>query len=254
MIEREDHGRVGVVRLAHGKANALDLELCEALAATFAELGRAGGPAAVVLTGRGSIFSAGVDLFRIVGDRGDGYTRSFLGALDRALAALLELPVPLVAAVNGHAIAGGCILTCVADRRLMALGPGRIGVPELRVGVPFPTLPLEILRGSLPPAVVRDLVLTGRTMSADDARALGLVDEVTAADELLDRALAAAESLADLPPEAFRHTKRQLWAPALDRRRADGAAWEAEALRQWSTEASRERIRAYLEATVGRSS
>ena len=254
MIEREDRGRVAVVRLAHGKANALDLELCEALAATFGELGAAGGPAAVVLTGRGSIFSAGVDLFRIAGDRDGAYTRPFLGALDRSLAALLELPKPLVAAANGHAIAGGCILTCAADRRLMAHGPGRIGVPELRVGVPFPTLPLEILRGSLPPATLRDMVLTGRTVPADEARPLGLVDEVVAADELLDRAVAAAETLAELPPEAFRQTKRQLWAPALDRRRADGDAWEAEALRQWSTEASRERIRAYLEATVGRSS
>lgn len=254
MIERDDRGRIAVVRLAHGKANALDLELCEALAATFGELAPADGPAAVVLTGRGSIFSAGVDLFRIAGDRDGAYTRRFLVALDAALAALLDFPKPLVAAVNGHAIAGGCILTCAADRRLMALGPGRIGVPEQRVGVPFPTLPIEILRGALPPPTLRDLVLTGRTVPADEARPLGLVDEVVAADELPDRAVEAADRLADLPPEVFRHTKRQLWAPALDRRRTDGGAWEAEALRQWDSEASRERIRAHLERTVGRSS
>src|SRR4051812_19623705 len=144
MIELTQHGEVAVLRMAHGKANVLDLEFCNALAARFEDY-RQSPAKALVLTGSGRIFSAGVDLVRLV-DEGAPYVRAFLPALNRAIETLFSVLKPVVAAVNGHAIAGGCILACAADQRLMARDSGRIGIPELLVGVPFPVVPLEVMR------------------------------------------------------------------------------------------------------------
>jgi enoyl-CoA hydratase len=114
-----------------------------------------------------------------------------------------------VAAVNGHAIAGGLILSAAADWTVMAKGPGRAGVTELLVGVPFPAVALELLRLRAGDAQARLLAVSGATFGAGEALARGLVDEAVSAAELADRSLAAAQRLAALGP-AFGLTKRQL--------------------------------------------
>ena len=144
MISVEVRRQVAVVQMRRGKANALDTALCRSLTAEFGELAGRGCRAAV-LTGRGSIFSAGVDLLRLR-DGGPGYLDEFLPALSQAFLAVFDCPVPVVAAVNGHAIAGRCVLICACDYRVMNDGHGRIGVTELLVGVLFPITALEILR------------------------------------------------------------------------------------------------------------
>src|SRR5690349_10375897 len=117
MIERTQHEGVLTLRLAHGKANALDVELLDAL---LGELeGMADDVRALILTGTGSIFSAGVDLFRLTRDGAD-YVGRFLPLLSRLVRTLFTFPRPVVAAVNGHAIAGGCVLVLACDVRLMA--------------------------------------------------------------------------------------------------------------------------------------
>ena len=201
MIGYERRGRVGILRMEHGKASALDLEFCNALAERFR--GLAADPAAAfVLTGTGGIFSAGVDLLRLR-DGGEEYVRAFVAALEPLFAAQVRAPKPIVAAVNGHALAGGCILALGCDRRLMAEGKGTIGVAELRVGVPFPPVALEIVRAAAAPAVFRALVLTGEPRSAADALRDGLVDALCPPDSLLDRAVEEAERLAAIPPVSF---------------------------------------------------
>src|SRR5262245_9944474 len=124
----------------HGKVSALDLELCEAISAALRDFDS--GP--VVFTGTGNVFSAGVDLWKVA-DGGAEYIRAFLPALVDAFDAVFTCPVPVVAAINGHAIAGGCVLAAACDHRIMTSGPARIGVPELLVGVPFPGLALDIV-------------------------------------------------------------------------------------------------------------
>ena len=116
MIELTEQGGVAVLRLGDGKVNAMSLELCEALTARFAAVASA---RAVVLTGTGRIFSAGVDLLRLT-EGGAPYVRKFLPALRTMFAAVFSHATPVVAAINGHAIAGGCVLACGADWRLMA--------------------------------------------------------------------------------------------------------------------------------------
>ena len=162
MIERKDVDGIRIVKLAHGKVSAMDIELGEAL---LREMQEAVTPAvrALIVTGTGSSFSAGVDLYRIVND-GPDYGRRFLPVLDAFLRAVLTFPKPVVAAVNGHAIAGGCILAAACDHRIMVEGNGRIGIPELAVGVPFPALPLQIMSARLADGPLRDLVFTGRTV------------------------------------------------------------------------------------------
>jgi len=233
--------------MAHGKANALDLEFCEALTAQLDECQRSPSTGALVLTGTGRMFSAGVDLPRVV-DGGASYVRLFLPAVNRTFQTLFAFPKPVVAAVNGHAIAGGCVMACAADARLMAREGGRIGIPELLVGVPFPVVPLEIMRFAAPPQYMQSLAYRGLTLAADEALQHGLVDTVTDPDRLLDEAVAAAESLAALPALAFALTKAQLREPSL-RRMSAGASIDAAVQDVWASAGTLAAIRDYVART-----
>ena len=248
-VQREDRVDVAVLRLEHGKVQALDLELLEALADALERLAREA-PQSAVLTGTGSSFSAGVDLYRVV-EGGAEYVRPFLFALERALRALYTFPRPIVAAVNGHAIAGGLVLACACDRRLLARGNARLGVPEVAVGVAFPALALEIVRGVLPVHAMGDLLLRGHRVDGARALELGLVDELVDAERLLDRALAAARELGALDRRAFELTKAGWRAPMLAYLDRSGAAHDAAVLEQWCDPITAEAIRSYLERTIG---
>src|SRR6185436_10871485 len=140
-----------------------------------------------------------------------------LPVLDNFLRAALTLPKPLIAAINGHAIAGGCILAAACDHRIMTEGTGRIGVPELIVGVPFPALPLQIMAARLSDSALRDLIYTGRTVQIDEAKALGLIDEKCPAGMLMDRATEIAQKMASIPADAFALTKESFYSPILAR-------------------------------------
>lgn len=245
MIERESRDGILTLRLAHGKASALDVELFEAL---DRELAAAGDARALVLTGTGSIFSAGVDLFRIT-DGGDEYVSRFVPMLNGFVRRLFTFPKPVVVAANGHAIAGGGVMVLAGDYRLMAEGKGRLGVPELLVGVPFPAPPLEVVRFAVSPDRVQAVVYTGRTFSPSEALANGLVDEVVEPGALLGRAHEVAAQLAALPPEVFAMTKERLRAPAVERMDA-AEVYDPRALELWRAPETHARIRDYLARTI----
>ncbi len=252
MIERETRETVEVVRLAHGKVSALDTELLDALDAVLREVEEDARCRACVLTGTGSVFSAGVDLFRVLQD-GPEYLAEFVPRMRAAVRHLFALRKPIVAAVNGHAIAGGCVIVCACDYRVMATGDGRIGVPELSVGVPFPAVALEVMRFATPRAHLQHLLLTGRTVRAEEARSRGLVDDVCGPAALLDTAVAFAMRLGAIPPQAFDITKRQLRTSSLRNMDALEAELGDEVAKAWSAPEARAAIQAYLEATVGKS-
>jgi enoyl-CoA hydratase len=186
MVQREDCGAVAVLRLAHGRANALDPEVLGALGQA---LEAAASARAVILTGAGTMFSAGVDLKRLAAG-GPDYPTALVPALVDCFARLFYHPRPVVAAINGHAVAGGCVIACAADRRLAARGGARLGVTELLVGVPFPAIALEIMRAAIPSAHFAETVYQGRTWGVEDAERRGLVDAVVEPDRLLDAAVA----------------------------------------------------------------
>jgi len=247
MIERDESDGIVTVRLAHGKASALDVELLQALSA---ELDAAAEARALVLTGTGSIFSAGVDLFRMTNE-GEEYVRRFFPLLTDCIRRLFVYPRPMVVAANGHSIAGGGLMILCGDYRLMAEGSARVGVPELLVGVPFPAAPLEVVRWAVRPELLQTLVYGGRTFTPDEALTQGLVDELSPADALLDRAREAAARLAALSPQVFRITKQRLRGEAAERMARD-PGYDAAALALWSAPETHARIRDYLAKTVKR--
>lgn len=250
MIHRQRlSGAVTVVRLDHGPVSAMDLELLEALRAEIAKC--AADESAMVLTGTGKALSAGVDLRRIL-DGGPEYMDRFLPALCGLFDDLLRYRRPVVAAVNGHAIAGGCVLVCCADHRLMADVSGRIGVPELLVGVPFPASALAALRLATSGRGLAETVFTGQTFLPPEARKRGLVDEVVPEDELLERATARAEQMAAVPPAAFWHTKWWLRRSVLEEMAGpEGARADEELAAIWKSPGTREAIVAYVARTLG---
>lgn len=249
MIQKEDRDGLRILRMAHGKVSAMDVELAEALRA---ELRAAGTDAtrAVVITGSGSAFSAGVDLFRVL-EGGPAYGERLLDALDGMVRDALSFPKPLVAAINGHAIAGGCILAATCDRRVISEGGARIGLPELTVGVPFTALLFSAVAARLSDGALRDLVYSGRTVQAAEAVAAGFADESCPGEKVLERACEIAAKLAALSPAAFALTKEAIAAPALARA-AGLADLDVRMRRTWLEPATSQAIRAYLDKTVGR--
>ncbi len=249
MLERTLTDGILTLRLAHGKASALDLELCNALTSAFEEAAADDDVGAVILTGTGSIFCAGVDLPRMINAGGD-YVQLFVEALDAAFRALFVFPKPCVAALNGHAIAGGAILAFACDHRLMSAG--KIGVPEPLVGVPFPPLAMAIVRFAVPKPHLQPMVYFGKTMDAESGRGIGIVDEVISAEQLPVRAQIIAEQLMSIPRHTFRLTKRQLREPYLRDAAniATASADEIDAI--WADPATHAHIREYLAMTIGK--
>ena len=248
MIERRVEGPVTVLEMRHKRANALDVELLAALLDELAAAERAG--QAVVLTGTGSIFSAGVDLYRVL-DGGAQYLDAFLPGLDSALQRLFTFPRPAVAAINGHAMAGGWILACACDYRVASLAAGKLGLPELQVGVAFPPIAIETVRFATPAAQIQALVFAGRTYSGEEAERHGLVDEAVPAEAVLARALSVATALAHVPADAYRLTKEQLRAPTMERVAAAGES-AAAVHAQWASGEAAASVRAYMERVVGK--
>jgi enoyl-CoA hydratase len=247
MIELLREGKAWVLRLAHGKANALDTPLMVELTDALHEVEQSDA-GAVVLTGQGSMFSAGVDLLQLL-NGGRQYAAEFLPRMCEGFRALYEFPKPAVAAVNGHAIAGGMILSSACDYRVMARG-ARIGIPELRVGVPFPLVALEIVRSALSPERAQQAILFGRVLEADAARDAGYVHEVLDTGEVLARAVARAEELAASPGGSFRKAKLDLRRPTIELLDRAEAASDAHLVDAWSSPVVTEAIRSYVAKTL----
>ena len=239
MIETADRDGVAILTLNSGPVNALDLELLSAVPGSLAAVAES---RAVVLTGSGRSFSAGVDLKRIV-DGGPPYVGKFLPSLSVALLALFEHPKPVVAAVNGHALAGGCVLAAACDIRLMS--GGTIGLAELAAGVPFPTVPLEIMRHAVGPALDAMVLGAGR-LTPDQAAAIGLVHEVVEPGELLAAALRRAEALCAAPPGVYALAKQQLHGPARERIDTLRPSDDPQVLKIWSSGDTSQNLRTYL--------
>lgn len=248
MIRRSDDGGVALIRMANEPANVLTAEFGEALHAEFGRAREDDSVAAVVLTGSGTAFSAGVELFRVA-DEGPAYVEALLASLGTLFRDLRAFPKPLVAAVNGHAIAGGGVIACACDYRVMAAGGGRVGLPELKVGVPFPAVALDIVRAAVPRRHQREVMLLGRSYGPEGAAERGFVDEIVPPERLLSRATEVATDLAAIPAATYALTKAQLARPS-------GSAVELEdELRAiWTSADTAAHIRGYLRRTLGRSS
>ena len=237
---------VTVLRLEHGKANAIGPEFLVTLSALLDQLAVAP-PRALVITGHGGCFSAGLDLPILIGfDRAS--MAAFMDDFERVMRRVFTAPFPVVAAINGHAIAGGCVLALQADVRLAAaIDTAKLGLNEVTIGLGLPPHVLESLRMQVPATSLVPLALEGRLVSPAEAAGLGLVSEVVPADILELRAVARAAELTASSPIAFAQIKAALRAPAL----TAGVAARTE-LERWLDTWFSEPGRAALTAAVQR--
>ena len=244
MFEISSQGSIAVVKMDHGKVNAMDIEFCEGLCGRLKILA-AEDCRGVVLTSATQIFSAGVDLLRLL-DEEPGYVDPFLKALADCFRTLFEFPKPIVAAINGHAVAGGCVLAAACDHRIIAKRV-KIGVPELRVGVPFPPIALEIIRFVATQESFQAMVNGGATYRDEQAVAVGLADSVRESSEVSESAFASVEQLLTIPADVFRITKRQVRMPALaNASQADGELG-SQILALWNSPEIRRTIQDYVQ-------
>src|ERR1700682_1194972 len=209
MIDVVHQGPIALVTLGRPPANAMNLELTEELATVFQRLGQDKSAQSLVLTGQGPSFCAGVDL-KSVPHFDEDRQRRMVDALNRAFYAVYGCPVPVVGAINGHAIAGGLVLALCCDWRIAANAPWLAGLAEVRVAVPYPVGAMEVVRQELRPDVARPLVLVGQNVTAASAVQAGVFDEMVDSETLLDRALAKAHEFIALPQVTFAKINRQL--------------------------------------------
>ena len=212
-----------VVSVQRPPANAIDISLLTQLSTTLRELEQRRDVTAVVLTGAGKAFSAGLDL-KLVPTYDRSQQNELLRILNQVLYQLYALPIPTVAAVNGHAIAGGLVLALACDMRVVVDTGALLGLTEVRAGVPFPVAAMAVVNAELSAATARELVLGGKNYDSSRALALGMVDELQPAEQVLARSKAIARDLSAAPRESYGRIKRQLrQAASAEIERAQGA-------------------------------
>jgi enoyl-CoA hydratase len=206
---------VFVIELACPRGNAINNAFMEAALAAL-ERARSEGARAIVLTAPGRTFCSGLDLVEFY--EFDAIAMAaFVDAFDDFFARVFAFEVPIVAAVGGHAIAGGCVLAMAADYRIMASGGRSIGLTEAAIGLPLPAAVLEIARLAVPPPAWPEWLLEGRRFSAEEALRDGVIHRVCAETDVAAEAVAKAASLAKAAPGAVRAIKAALRGPALAR-------------------------------------
>jgi len=249
MIRRHDLTDTTVLEIWHGRANALDVELLDSLKQAFEELEE--GTQGVVLTGSESVFCAGVDLPRLLeGDR--SYTQNLIESLEGCLREMIGFARPLVAAINGHAIAGGLILACACDYRLLGSSEAKIGLTELAVGVPFPSLAIEVVQQAVGLPMARRLVLGADLIGSQEAKERGIVDEIVSSADLLDRALELAGRWSKVPRDTFRLTKQQLSSGLEARMDRYPTSLGAAVVEAWGAKSTRVAIDRFVARTLHR--
>lgn len=204
--------------------------------------------APVLLTGKGDAFSAGLDLKEVGSLDGAGMGR-FLRLLERCMTALFLHPAPTVALVNGHGIAGGCVLMLCCDHRMVVdRAKLKLGLNEVALGVRFPPRVMAIVRARVPPRSIAEVVLGAGLFGPHDSLRLGLVDEIVPDDaDASSRARARLELLAAHPAEAYAFAKRDLRGTPQTMCADD--AWERamdEAVPTWTSPGVRAKIASVL--------
>jgi enoyl-CoA hydratase/carnithine racemase len=188
LVDRHDDGVAVLTLNRPEKRNALSIEMRYELAALLRELGEDESVGVLLITGAGSAFCSGMDVTQFGGDLDN--RRRIVESSIAAFGGAGRFPKPLIAAVNGPAVAGGFAMALLSDVRI-ATGRARFGFGELPRGVP-PSY--ASARAALPAALARELALTGRMVHAEEAADLGVVSEVVEPEALLPRALELARA------------------------------------------------------------
>lgn len=228
MIQIEKHGDVTQLTFDDGKVNVLNEDSLTRLGQALDENRDS---KALVLTGGGKCFSAGLDLKRMPTLNRDEL-ENLLQIFYDVLRKILDYPCPVVAAVNGHAIAGGAVMTLCCDVAIGVQKEIKVGLSEVAVGMPLPALVVELARQRLDPKRLVEAVLFGKLYSWEEAKMVGYLHLSCPEEALLPYALKLAEQLTGLPRQAYTETKKLLWSVLPD-------ALGAEAVGSFLTEQAR---------------
>jgi enoyl-CoA hydratase/carnithine racemase len=225
---------VASVALSRGKVNAINQTVVDELRQCLETLATDPDLRAVVLTGRGKFFSFGFDVTEFLSYTKAEFT-SYLTAFTDLYTYLFTYPKPVVAALNGHTIAGGCMLALACDYRLMAAGNAKISLNEITFGASVFAGSTEMLRFLIGSAKATDVLYSGSMYSAGQALELGLVQAVADGDQLIDRARRIAADLAVRPAPAFTSIKSLLRKPIAEEMMRREAASIGEFVDIWYT-------------------
>lgn len=248
MLELNDHDGLRVIRMQRPPANALNMEMVTSLKVAV-ESAAGERVAGLVLAGRDGMFSGGLDVPELLGEPrpviAEFWERFF--ALTRALA---DAPMPVAAAITGHAPAGGAVLALHCDYRVGALGSWKIGLNEVQVGLAVPSTILQALADQVGLRRARRLTTAGRMIEMNEALEIGLVDELVAPESVIERALDWCRELTRLPPIAMNETRRLGKADFLARLAAADDA--ATATDYWFSDETQAAMHALVERLSGR--
>jgi len=238
---------VAVVRLNRGVTNPIDLELVEGLAAHLVDLAGDTAVRSVVLTGASEkFFSIGFDIPALIDLPREEFV-AFYRAFNSLTLDLYSFPKPSVAAIRGHAIAGGCILALCCDWRVMAEGRRLMGLNEVKLGVPIPFPADCILRSMLPGTLARDVMEIGEFYPPEDLRQNGLVDHVVAPELVVPSAVELAGRVAASRGPGYRRIKANRVEPVLDAIHARLEEREQHFLDCWYSDTARALLRSAAE-------
>lgn len=232
---------IAEVKLERGKVNALNGDVVRELRACLGQLSEDPAIRAAILTGTGKFFSFGFDIPEFLAYPKEAFAE-YLGAFTALCRETFSHPKPLVAAINGHAVAGGCMLATACDARIMVRGNAKIGLNELGFGSSVFAGSVRMLAYWVGERRAQQMLFEGRLYPADEAKELGLVDAVTDEAELAAEARRAARQLADKDPAAFRSIKGLLRRRLADDMAGPDAASIEEFVEIWYSEATWRRL------------
>lgn len=238
-------GGLATVRLDREHGNAINADMVDGLLTACRELSTDSGVRGVMLASVRSLFCPGLDLRELI-----HYDRAaideFMASFSEAVLSLFTLPKPLVAALGGHALAGGCLLAVTADRRILRRGC-RVGLNAIRVGLPLPFGMALILREAVHSSRLEEAALLGRNYADEQAVEAGIVHELHDGEGFEAYCREQLERMASREPAAFAITKRYLRAATVDRIRADDARHRGEFLDCWFAGPTRRRMEQMVE-------
>ncbi len=252
-IQTGDHRGVIIVKLSQDITNAIDMELINELSETLRQAGENPDIRGLVLTSANDkFFSIGLDIPLLFPLTRSEFT-IFYRAFNRLCIELFTFPKPVVAAVTGHAVAGGCILTLCCDYRFIAEGKKLIGLNEIKLGVPVPYPADRILRHLVGWRRAREVMDGGEFYGGPDLLERGLVDRIMPLKEVLPGAIEKVQALSASSPEAFALIKRNRTEPVKAEILAHLDERERRFVECWYAPPARERLKAAMEKFKDRS-
>jgi enoyl-CoA hydratase len=251
-IRLERQGPLSILRLDKERGNAIDEALVASLTLAAVEAGKDDTVRGVLLaSAHPKIFCPGLDLVAL-GEYDEAAFGRFMARFDKMVSTLFGIGKPVVAALGGHAVAGGCILALTADYRLLKRGAS-IGLNEIQIGVPLPWSVSVLIRATLPPTSWTEVALFGNNFKDEEAMRLGLAHGVAEPETFEDAALERLSRLAEKDPHAFAATKRALREPFLSEMNAQESHRADEFRAAWFSPETRERRRKIVESLTKKS-